>query len=159
MLEVRSTAIDAVKLLLPKRHGDARGFFAETWCKSALAKAGLEADFVLDAHSFNAEMGTLRGLHFQKPPHAQAKIVRVGRGRIFDVAVDIRSASPTYGQHVSAEISAENGHQMWIPEGFAHGFCTLTPDTEVLYKMSSDYAPDHECGLAYDDPTSVMKLL
>ena len=152
MIEVEPTAIPDVVLVKPKRFGDARGFFSEVYNERSFAAAGLPTAFVQDNHSWSAQAGTIRGLHFQSPPHGQAKLVRVVRGRVLDVAVDLRRASPTFGQHVAVELSAENWYQLLIPEGFAHGFCTLEPDCEVLYKVSGFYAPAHDHGLAFDDP-------
>ncbi|MEC5382438.1 dTDP-4-dehydrorhamnose 3,5-epimerase [Aurantimonas sp. C2-6-R+9] len=146
------TVIEAVKTLTPKRRGDARGWFAETWKRGALLRAGIDVEFVQDNESFSDNIGTLRGLHFQAPPHAQDKLVRVARGRILDVAVDLRRASPTYGRHVAVELSSETGRQLLVPIGFAHGFVTLEADTLVLYKVSAPYAPAHDHGLAFDDP-------
>jgi len=140
-VEVRSTALSSVFIVIPKRFGDHRGFFEETWNASDLAECGVEISFVQDNHSHSKELGTLRGLHFQAPPHAQDKLVRCTRGEIFDVAVDIRKGSPTYGQWVGVELSRENGYQLLIPKGFLHGFVTLMPDTEVQYKCSDNYAP------------------
>ena len=134
-----------------KRWGDARGFFSETYKLSTFGEAGLPP-FKQDNHSYSAEVGVLRGLHFQAPPYAQGKLIRVTRGAVFDVAVDIRIGSPSYGQHVSAVLSAENWTQLYAPPGFAHGFLTLEPDTEVLYKTTEEYAPASEGGLAWDDP-------
>lgn len=131
-MKVTPQAIPDVLLVEPKRHGDARGFFSEVWKRSALQAQGFDVAFVQDNHSFSAEVGVLRGLHFQRPPTAQGKLVRCIRGRILDIAVDIRQGSPTYGQHVAMELSAENWCQLWVPRGFAHGFVTLTPDCEVL---------------------------
>ncbi|WP_040706773.1 dTDP-4-dehydrorhamnose 3,5-epimerase [Oceanibaculum indicum] len=151
-MEIVSLDIPDVKLITPRRFGDNRGFFSETWNRAAFAEAGIEADFVQDNHSLSATVGTLRGLHFQIPPFAQAKLVRVSRGAIFDVAVDIRTGSPTYGKWVGAELSAENWAQMYVPKGFAHGFVTLLPDTEVQYKVDAPYAPEHDRGIAWNDP-------
>lgn len=151
-MDIVSLDIPDVKLITPRRFGDNRGFFSETWNRAAFAEAGIVADFVQDNHSLSAVVGTLRGLHFQLPPFAQAKLVRVSRGAVFDVAVDIRTGSPTYGQWVGAELSAENWAQMYVPKGFAHGFVTLTPDTEVQYKVDAPYAPEHDRGIAWDDP-------
>ena len=151
-LTVESLAIPEVRILRPQRHGDARGFFSETWSRQALAAAGIAIDFVQDNHAYSAAPGTVRGLHFQTPPFAQAKLVRVVRGAIFEVAVDIRVGSPTYGRHVSAVISAEGWNQILLPVGFAHGLATLEPDTEVLYKVSAPYAPAHDKGLLWNDP-------
>ena len=152
MLSVEDTTIPAVKIVTPKKHGDPRGFFSETWSRKAFAEAGLDLDFVQDNQSLSAPVGTLRGLHFQSPPFAQDKLVRVTRGRILDVAVDIRASSPTFGKHVAVELSAENWRQLLVPIGFAHGFVTLEPDTEVLYKVTAPYAPENDHGLAFDDP-------
>lgn len=148
---VESLAIPEVRIIRPKRHGDARGFFSETWSRRALAGAGIDIDFVQDNHAFSAEAGTVRGLHFQTPPFAQAKLVRVVRGAILDVAVDIRAGSPSYGRHVTAVISAENWEQILVPAGFAHGLVTLEPGTEVLYKVSAPYSADHDRGLLWND--------
>jgi dTDP-4-dehydrorhamnose 3,5-epimerase len=150
---IEPTTLPDVKVVTPKRFGDARGWFAEVYKQSAFEAAGLPVNFVQDNHSMSAQVGTVRGLHFQLPPFAQAKLVRVVRGRILDVAVDVRRSSPTFGQHVAIELSAETGQALFIPVGFAHGFCTLAPDTEVEYKVSAPYAPTHDHGLAWDDPT------
>jgi dTDP-4-dehydrorhamnose 3,5-epimerase len=147
------TAIPAVKIVTPRKHGDARGFFSETYKQSDWRNAGLTPEFVQDNHSFSAFAGTLRGLHFQLPPFAQNKLVRVTRGRILDVAVDIRRSSPTFGRHVLVELSAENWRQLYVPVGFAHGFITLECDTEVLYKVSAMYSGEYDRGLAFDDPS------
>jgi dTDP-4-dehydrorhamnose 3,5-epimerase len=152
MLQVEETAIPAVKILTPRRFGDARGFFSEVYSRQAYAAVGIYLDFVQDNHSLSGPRGTVRGLHFQSPPHAQDKLIRVVRGRILDVAVDLRRSSPTYGRHVAVELSAENWRQLLVPAGFAHGFCTLEADTEVLYKVTGYYAPAHDLGLAWDDP-------
>jgi dTDP-4-dehydrorhamnose 3,5-epimerase len=152
MLSVEETAIPAVKIITPKKFGDHRGFFSETWSRKAFAEAGIDLDFVQDNQSLSAHVGTLRGLHFQSAPFAQDKLVRVTRGRILDVAVDIRASSPTFGRHVAVELSAQNWRQFLVPVGFAHGFVTLEPDTEVLYKVTALYAPQNDHGLAFDDP-------
>lgn len=152
MLQVEDASIPAVKIVTPKRHGDARGFFSETYNKAAFEAAGLALEFVQDNHAFSAAVGTLRGLHFQLPPFAQDKLLRVARGRILDVAVDIRRSSPTFGRHVAVELSADNWRQLLVPVGFAHGYVTLEPDTEVLYKTTNFYSPAHDRGLAWDDP-------
>jgi dTDP-4-dehydrorhamnose 3,5-epimerase len=145
-------AIEGLILLEPRKHGDARGFFSETYSRRRLAEAGFDADFVQDNHSLSVEAGVVRGLHFQSPPHAQAKLVRVVRGAILDVAVDIRRGSPTWGDHAAVELSAANWRQLLVPEGFAHGFVTLEPETEVVYKVTAYYAPDHDHGLLWSDP-------
>ena len=152
MLTVKDTAISAVKVLTPKRFDDGRGFFAETYNKQRFAEAGVTVEFVQDNHSVSARAGTVRGLHFQSPPFAQDKLVRVIRGRILDVAVDLRRSSPSFGRHVAVELTAEDGTQIFVPVGFAHGFCTLEPDTEVIYKVSDYYSPQHDHGIAWDDP-------
>ena len=152
MLDVIETAIPAVKRLTPRRFGDARGWFSETWNAQRMAEAGLDVVFVQDNHSFSAEAGTVRGLHYQRPPHAQGKLVRVVRGRVRDVAVDVRKGSPTYGQWVAEELSAENGMQLWVPRGFLHGFSTLEPNTEVVYKVDGYYASDCDGAVRFDDP-------
>lgn len=149
-MQIEKTALPGVLILTPQRFGDARGFFAETWNRARLAEAGITADFVQDNHSLSARKGTLRGLHFQAPPHAQAKLVRCGRGALLDVAVDIRRGSPTEGAWVTAELSAENGRQVWIPEGFAHGFLTLSDDTEIVYKCTDYYAPEADGAVRWD---------
>ena len=144
MLGVEATAIPAVKIIAPKKFGAHRGFFSETWSRKAFAEAGIDLDFVQDNQSLSAPVGTLRGLHFQSAPFAQAKLVRVTRGRILDVAVDIRASSPTFGRHVAVELSAENWKQLLVPVGFAHGFVSLGPDSEVVYKVTAPYAPPDE---------------
>ncbi|MGE3475613.1 MAG: dTDP-4-dehydrorhamnose 3,5-epimerase [Rhodospirillaceae bacterium] len=151
-MTVESLAIPEVKIIRPRKHGDARGFFSETYAKKAFAEAGINLDFVQDNHAFSAAKATVRGLHFQSAPFAQDKLVRVVRGSILDVAVDLRRASPTYGKHVSAVISADEWNQILVPVGFAHGLLTLEPDTEVLYKVTNYYAPQHDLGLLWNDP-------
>lgn len=141
-----------VLLITPKRFGDARGWFSETWSRKAMAAAGVETDFVQDNQALNTRKGTLRGLHFQKAPHAQGKLVRVLQGAIFDVAVDIRPGSATYGKWAGATLTADGGEQLWVPRGFAHGYCTLTDETMLFYKVDGLYAPETEGGLAWDDP-------
>lgn len=143
---------EGLLLIKPRRFGDNRGFFAETYNKRNFQELGIHSEFVQDNHSLSSQAGTVRGLHFQAPPHAQAKLVRCGRGAIFDVAVDIRKDSPTYGQWAGCELSADNGAQLYIPEGFAHGFVTLLNDSEVVYKCSDYYAPETEGALAWNDP-------
>ncbi|AXT44660.1 dTDP-4-dehydrorhamnose 3,5-epimerase (plasmid) [Phaeobacter inhibens] len=149
-MQIEDTDLPGVKILTPARFGDARGFFCESWNKARMAEAGLDFDFVQDNHSLSMEVGTLRGLHFQAPPHAQAKLVRCGQGALFDVAVDIRKGSPTYGRWTGVELSAANGRQLLIPAGFLHGFITRSPGTEVLYKCDAYYAPDCDGGVAWD---------
>ena len=152
MLHIETHPIQGVLTLKPDRFGDERGFFSQTYSLIDLAKAGFERPFVQDNHSMSAVRGTVRGLHFQAPPRAQDKLLRVVQGAILDVAVDIRLGSPTYGQHVAVELSVENGRQLLIPRGFAHGFQTLTDRVEVLYKVTDDYAPETEGGLLWNDP-------
>ena len=151
-MEILETAIAEVKVLVPVRHGDHRGFFSEVYNRKRLEAAGIALDFVQDNHSRSARRGTVRGLHFQVPPHAQAKLVRVVRGAAFDVAVDLRRGSPTFGRHVTVTLSADAGNQVLVPEGFAHGLMTLEADTEILYKVSDHYAPDHDQGILWNDP-------
>ena len=151
-MQVEDTAIPAVKIITPKKFGDHRGFFSEVYNARAWRDAGLDYAFVQDNHSYSAEVGVIRGLHFQIDPAGQSKLVRVARGRVLDVAVDLRRASPSYGRHVAVELSAANWRQLLVPAGFAHGFCTLEPDCEVLYKVTSPYSPAHDRGLAFDDP-------
>lgn len=152
MLTITDCAIPDVKVLTPRRFGDARGWFEESWNTRRLAEAGLEFAFVQDNHSFSAQPFTLRGLHYQSPPHAQAKLVRVAQGAIRDVAVDVRVGSPSFGKWVATDLTAENGCQMLVPRGFLHGFVTLTPDTHVLYKADDFYAPDCDGAVRFDDP-------
>lgn len=152
LTQVHSLEIADVKIVQPVKHGDHRGFFSETYNRRVLAEHGIDVEFVQDNHSYSAAVGTLRGLHFQIPPSAQGKLVRVISGRIFDVAVDIRQGSATYGRWVSAEISADAWDQIWVPAGFAHGFLTLEPDTEVIYKVTGYYDPACDKGIAWNDP-------
>jgi dTDP-4-dehydrorhamnose 3,5-epimerase len=152
MTSITPLALPEILLITPKRHGDARGWFAETWSRRAMAEAGVDADFVQDNQAFSGRKGTVRGLHFQTAPHPQAKLVRVLKGAIYDVAVDIRPGSPTYGRWVGAELTAEGGEQLFVPRGFAHGYCTLTDDTELFYKVDGLYAPQTEGGLLWNDP-------
>jgi dTDP-4-dehydrorhamnose 3,5-epimerase len=151
-MQVIETKIPAVKILTTKKFGDHRGFFSETYNKKALVEAGIDLDFVQDNHSLSGPKATIRGLHYQSPPYAQDKLVRVVRGSILDVAVDLRRSSPTFGRHVSEIISAERWNQILVPIGFAHGFCTLEPDTEVIYKVTNYYAPAHDHGVLWNDP-------
>jgi dTDP-4-dehydrorhamnose 3,5-epimerase len=151
-MQVESTTIADVKLIVPRIFRDERGFFSETWNAAGFAAAGIGAAFVQDNHALSRDKGTLRGLHFQLPPMAQDKLVRVARGAILDIAVDLRHSSPTFGKHVAAVLSAANWMQIWVPKGFAHGYCTLEPDTEVIYKVTAPYAPALDRGIAFDDP-------
>jgi dTDP-4-dehydrorhamnose 3,5-epimerase len=151
-MKVIDTVLPEVKILAPRKLGDARGFFSEVWNARDFAAAGLEARFVQDNHVRNPHKGTVRGLHYQVPPLAQGKLLRVTRGAIFDVAVDIRRGSPTYGQHAAAVLTADNWYQLWVPAGFAHGYCTLEDNTEVQYKVTDFYSPEHDRGIAWDDP-------
>ncbi|WP_108860652.1 dTDP-4-dehydrorhamnose 3,5-epimerase [Ruegeria sp. Alg231-54] len=151
-MEFLSLSIPEVKLITPRRFGDNRGFFEETYNFDEFTTAGIETVFVQDNHSMSSELGTVRGLHFQAPPKAQAKLVRCGRGKLFDVAVDIRKGSPTFGKWVGAELSFENGRMLLVPAGFAHGFMTLEPDTEIVYKCSDTYAPETEGAVHWSDP-------
>jgi dTDP-4-dehydrorhamnose 3,5-epimerase len=151
-MQIDKTNLPGVLILTPQRFGDARGWFSEVWNRRTLAAQGIDIDFVQDNHSLSRAAGTVRGLHFQSPPHAQAKLVRCGRGRVFDVAVDIRRGSPTFGQWAGAELSAESGRQLLIPAGFLHGFVTREPDSELLYKCSDVYAPDCDGAVRFDDP-------
>ncbi|MEN8894403.1 MAG: dTDP-4-dehydrorhamnose 3,5-epimerase [Planktotalea arctica] len=156
-MQIAPTSLDDVFAITPSRFGDHRGFFSESWSKVKLEAAGLDLpEFVQDNHSLSRDVGTVRGLHFQSPPHAQGKLVRCGRGRLFDVAVDVRVGSPTYGQWAGEELSFENGKQLWVPAGFLHGFMTLEPDTEIVYKCTDVYAPECDgavhwdsCGIAW----------
>ncbi|KGJ06617.1 dTDP-4-dehydrorhamnose 3,5-epimerase [Paracoccus halophilus] len=150
-MQIEKTTLPGVLILAPRRFGDERGFFSESWNRRTLREAGIELpEFVQDNHSVSAAEGTLRGLHFQAPPHAQGKLVRCGRGRLFDVAVDIRKGSATYGQWFGAELSFENALQLWIPAGFLHGFVTRAPDTEIIYKCTDHYAPECDGAVAWD---------
>jgi dTDP-4-dehydrorhamnose 3,5-epimerase len=151
-MQVIPTAIPDVKILLPKQFKDHRGFFSEVYSTKLLKDAGITAPFVQDNHSLSVEKGVLRGLHYQVAPMAQDKLIRVVRGAILDVAVDVRRGSPTFGRHVTALVSAENWRQIFVPVGFAHGFVTLESNTEVLYKVSAFYSPQHERGVRWNDP-------
>ena len=151
-MQVEETRLPGVLILTPRRFGDHRGFFSESWNRAVMEAQGLHFDFVQDNHSLSATVGTIRGLHFQAPPHAQEKLVRCGKGRLFDVAVDIRKGSPTYGHWVGVELSFENGRQLLVPKGFAHGFVTREADTEVIYKCSDFYAPDCDGAIRWDSP-------
>lgn len=151
-MEAEQLAIPDVWALTPKRFGDHRGFFSEVYNEQTLAAVGITDRFVQDNHSLSADVGTIRGLHFQTPPHAIAKLVRVTRGRVLDVVVDIRHGSPSFGEHVAIELSADNWKQIYVPIGFAHGFCTLEPDTEVAYKVTGHWHPESDKGIRFDDP-------
>ena len=151
-MKVIETKLPGVRILEPQVFGDARGWFMESWSQKKMEDAGICVDFVQDNHSFSAERGTLRGLHYQLNPMAQAKLLRVSRGAVFDVAVDIRRGSPTYAQWIGIELSAENYRQLFIPRGFAHGFITLTDNVEVQYKADNLYAPDCDGNIRWDDP-------
>ena len=151
-MEIEQTPLRDLLILTPKRFGDNRGFFCESWNRNTFAQHGLEFDFVQDNHSLSQRTGTLRGLHYQTPPHAQDKLVRCGRGRLFDVAVDIRKGSPTFGKWFGVELSFENGKQLLVPKGFLHGFISLEPDTEIVYKCTDFYAPDCDAAIRWDDP-------
>lgn len=152
MLNIEQTALSGVVVLSPKRFDDPRGFFSEVYNKRRYAEAGVTADFIQDNHSRSGPVGTVRGLHFQRPPFAQAKLVRVLKGAILDVAVDLRRGSPTFGRHVAVELSASAWNQLFVPAGFAHGFCTLEPDTEVFYKVDAYYSAEHDGGVLWNDP-------
>lgn len=149
---IENQAIPDVLLITPPRFGDGRGWFTESWNQAKLARLGFAETFVQDNHSYSASRGTIRGLHCQVAPFVQGKLVRCVRGAIWDVATDIRHGSATYGQHVAAELSAANGRQLWIPGGFLHGFCTLEPDCEVIYKVTAGYDKASERGVIWNDP-------
>jgi dTDP-4-dehydrorhamnose 3,5-epimerase len=151
-LQIQPLSIPDVLCIQPTQHHEDRGFFSEVYRRDVLASHGVEVAFVQDNHVFSAARGVLRGLHFQVPPNAQGKLVRCVRGAVVDVAVDIRQGSPTYGQHVALELSARNWRQVWVPPGFAHGYVTLQPESEVLYKVTAYYDPVAERGIAWDDP-------
>lgn len=155
-IDVISTALPDIKVVVPQRMIDRRGFFSEVWNARDFASVGIDAVFVQDSLAINALKGTLRGLHYQLPPMEQGKLVRVIRGAIFDVAVDIRWSSPSFGLHAAAVLTSENWSQMWIPPGYAHGYCTLEDDTEVQYKTTNFYSPAHERGVAWNDPALMI---
>ena len=150
-VSIVALALPEVRLIVPERFRDERGFFSESYSRRALAEAGIGEEFVQDNHSLSRPVGTVRGLHYQLPPYAQAKLVRVTRGAVLDVAVDLRRGSPTFGRHVSATLSAEAWNQLYVPIGFAHGFCTLEPDTEIVYKVDAYYSREHDRGILWDD--------
>ncbi|WP_417839629.1 dTDP-4-dehydrorhamnose 3,5-epimerase [Tritonibacter scottomollicae] len=149
-MKIEDTTLPGVKILTPARFGDARGFFSESWNRKRMEEHGIDLDFVQDNHSMSAEVGTIRGLHFQAPPAAQDKLVRCGQGALFDVAVDIRKGSPTYGAWFGIELTAENGRQLLVPKGFLHGFITRAPMTEIIYKCTDYYAPDCDGAVRWD---------
>ncbi len=151
-MEIAETALRGVFKIVPRRFVNSRGYFTEDWNRRRMADAGLDIDFVQDNHSYSAERGTVRGLHYQRPPMAQAKLVRVTRGAVRDVAVDVRRGSPTYGQWIAEELSDENGAQLLVPRGCLHGFVTLIPHTDVVYKVDAHYDPDCDGGIRFDDP-------
>ncbi|MDR3460751.1 MAG: dTDP-4-dehydrorhamnose 3,5-epimerase [Beijerinckiaceae bacterium] len=151
-MRVAFLAIPAIALIHPKRFGDGRGYFVETFNARLFREKVADAVFVQDNEALSGQAGTLRGLHFQRPPTAQGKLVRVVKGAIFDVAVDLRVGSPTFGKHVSARLDAAEGAQLWVPPGFAHGYCTLEPDTLVSYKVTDFYSPDDDGGILWNDP-------
>lgn len=156
-MEITQTELPDVKIVVPLVFGDSRGWFMESWSERDMEKAGLRLAFLQDNHSFSAQKGTLRGLHFQKNPFAQAKLVRCAHGAIMDVAVDIRLGSPFFGKWVAVELSAENKRQLFIPRGFAHGFLTLTDDVEILYKADQYYSPEADRSIAWNDPAIGVK--
>lgn len=151
-MEIIETKLTGCKILIPKKFGDNRGYFSESWNQITLASMGVDVDFVQDNHSFSADKGTVRGLHYQSPPYTQDKLVRAAIGSILDVAVDVRVGSPTYGQWVSELLSQENGRQLLVPKGFLHGFITCEDNVHVMYKCSDIYAPDADGGIRFDDP-------
>lgn len=157
MIEIRPLGLEGLVEIIPVRHADSRGFFSETYNAQALASHGIEIAFVQDNHSRSDEIGVLRGLHFQTPPFAQAKLIRVTRGRIFDVAVDLRENSSDFGKWIGLELSEEKWNQMLVPVGFAHGFVTLEPRSEVLYKVSAPYSRTHDRVIRFDDPAIGIK--
>jgi dTDP-4-dehydrorhamnose 3,5-epimerase len=151
-MQVVATEIADVKLIRPVRHADPRGFFAEIFREDALSRHGIDVHFVQENHSLSVEPGVVRGLHFQIPPCAQAKLVRVAAGAIVDVVVDLRAGSPSFGRHIAVRLDAEEGSQLYVPVGFAHGFCTLEPNTELVYKVGAYYSAEHDRGLLWNDP-------
>jgi dTDP-4-dehydrorhamnose 3,5-epimerase len=156
-LHTSHSVLREVKIVRSRRFGDHRGYFSETYNRKQFSEAGIDVEFVQDNQSYSNAPGTIRGLHLQREPFAQGKLIRVGRGKIWDVAVDVRPHSPTFGQWAGAEISADTGDQIFIPAGFAHGFCTLEPDTEVHYKVSNFYSRDHEITIRWNDPVLKIK--
>ena len=156
-MDVTNLELPGLTLLRPRRFSDARGYFSETYNETAFRQAGIAARFVQDNQSYSAQRGTIRGLHFQLPPAAQAKLVRVLQGSVYDVAVDLRVGSPTYGRWVGETLTADGGEQLFVPRGFAHAFCTLQPDTIVAYKVDEFYAPASDSGLIWNDPTLAIR--
>jgi dTDP-4-dehydrorhamnose 3,5-epimerase len=156
-MDIHEFAIKGLKLIIPKRFSDARGYFQETWSDRVYREQIGDATFVQDNLSLSLRKGTIRGLHYQKPPFAQGKLVRVGRGAVYDVAVDVRKRSPTYGQHIATTLRALDGAQLWVPPGFLHGFCTLEDNTEVCYKVTSYYSAAHDAGVLWNDPDLGIK--
>ena len=156
-MDIRTLQIPGPVVIVPRKFSDTRGFLSETFNGEVFSANVAEAHFVQENHSYSEHAGTIRGIHFQVPPHAQGKLVRVVRGAVFDVAVDLRSGSPHFGRHASAELSAANWNQLWIPIGFGHGFCTLEPHTEVVYKLTGPYRPDSERGIVWDDPDLAIR--
>lgn len=154
---VETTEIDGVRILSPSIHQDNRGYFTEIYNKKTFSSCGIDIDFIQDNQSYSKSRGVIRGIHFQTPPFAQDKLVRVVKGSIFDVAVDLRAGSPTYGKHVSVTLRAGDGRQLLVPIGFGHAFCTLEADTEVIYKVSNYYAPQHDDGIRWDDPSLAIE--
>ncbi|MGI9450360.1 MAG: dTDP-4-dehydrorhamnose 3,5-epimerase [Geminicoccaceae bacterium] len=155
-MDVIDTSLPEVKLVTPPRFGDERGFFSEIYNRQTLARIGITAEFVQENHAYSADVGTLRGLHFQRPPASQTKLLRVLRGAILDVCVDLRHGSPNFGRHVMVEMTAESGQQILCPKGFAHGLLTLKPHTEIAYKVDAYYAPELDLGVRFDDPDLVI---
>lgn len=151
-MDIRKLQIPGPVVIVPRKFGDARGFLSETFSDDEFCAKVAQARFVQENHSYSEHADTIRGIHFQMPPHEQGKLVRVVRGAIFDVAVDLRSSSPTFGRHATVELSAANWSQVWIPAGFGHGLCTLEPHTEVVYKLTAPYHPESERGIAWNDP-------
>jgi dTDP-4-dehydrorhamnose 3,5-epimerase len=156
-MQVFATTLPEILIAVPERIGDQRGFFSEVWNARDFSAAGIDAVFVQDNHVLSPVKGTLRGLHYQIPPAAQGKLVRVSRGSIFDVVVDIRRGSPNFGRHVHAILTADNWRQVWVPPGFAHGYCTLEDDTEVLYKVTEYYSPEHDRGIRWNEPALMIE--
>jgi dTDP-4-dehydrorhamnose 3,5-epimerase len=151
-MDIRTFEIPGPVVIVPRKFGDARGFLSETYSEEAFSAKVAPVRFVQENHSYSEQAGTIRGIHLQVPPHGQGKLVRVVRGAIFDIALDLRTGSPTFGRHVAAKLSAANWNQLWVPEGFGHGFCTLEQHTEVVYKLTAPYRPDSDRGIAWNDP-------